>query len=618
MIKIDPKIIEQNGTTRANLLAHEGTRLVHSALVTLESARSRAEFCKDVRRLVPDPEKTKDLEQQILNLLQQANEQRKEDAADAQEDAPTQAELDKEARRQEWRKERQAEYILVPGAHTTEDSYVEQSNDDFARAVIGELPEDSLYRRGPEVVGEIHGEAGKRQFRMSGVENIRLIVDRNLSLGRWCTKGKGDNAEQVLGYVPCSRDHAALILAHAVSDVRLPEIKLLTSYPVQGHGFELCRPGFHNGIFYDQPAELRDTSPETDAEVIRQVLGDLFTDFPFKDEESRQNAIGALLTPHIRPAIEGNIPGHLYNSPLERTGKTKLIEITAGTHTGRKIPATQMPRSDEEVDKRILSILLNAGESFLHLDNLAELLDSPALASLLTATVYQGRMLGTLRTAIAPNNVNILASGNNVRATGELCKRMVPILLQPADDHPENRTDFVHPDVWQYAMEQRPLVLSCLMGMVETWKAAGRPRGSKPMGGFDEWAAAVGGIMEVFGYTKWLGNADTWRKEADPRSGDLRALVDEWKRSIQGTATAADLLKIAIRLELFPDVLRDVTDNPTKGQQTAFGMRVLARNVNVPVGEWIIKRSDLTRPATYYLASAKKPDADPAGGQSEP
>ena len=63
---------------------------------------------------------------------------------------------------------------------------------------------------------------------------------------------------------------------------------------------------------------------------VREYLEDLVADFPFADAASRQNLFGLLLTPIVRPALDGNVPIHLAEAALERTGKTKLLEHVVG------------------------------------------------------------------------------------------------------------------------------------------------------------------------------------------------------------------------------------------------------------------------------------------------
>ena len=498
------------------------------------------------------------------------------------------------------------QYVLVPGAHSMHGGVQQEvGTDRFVDDLVARMPNGTIYSRGG-VAGELVGDPGRRAFSPMSIERMRLAIDRHLKLGRWVTT-KGTHE---LSFVACDRDHGRLAAA-GFSDAA-PEIKQLVSHPVYGAGFALCEPGLHNGIYYDRPPELADLSPETDTEVIRHTLDDLVIDFPFKDEPDRQNYFGLLLTPLLQPALdEGNRPMHLIGSPLERTGKSKLAEeVFGGIIAGDKTPALRLTDNDDEMDKRILALLIR-GRTMVHLDNLKGYIDSPVIASLLTARTYQGRVLGISQMAEPDNNLTVVGTGNNVGCTGEIAKRIIPIMLQPKTDAPEERTDFKHPDLWGYVRQHRRLVLSCLLGMVQNWLSAGQPSGSCPMGGFDRWAEVIGGIMAHHGYTKWLSNAKDWRNAANPVKSDLEALVEEWHKEhgtieapVGGSASASvtDLVDIANRIEVFEDVLQGRRD---KGAMTAFGMKVLSRSLNMPVKGFVIQRMGQSRPALYYLRKAQ-------------
>lgn len=180
-------------------------------------------------------------------------------------------------------------------------------------------------------------------------------------------------------------------------------------------------------MYYDEPESLRGLKP--DPSRARDILEDLIVDFPFRDEASRQNFYGLLLTPIVRPMLRGHTPMHLVGASLPRTGKSLLTEqVLGGLLYGRATPARQLVGDEGEVEKRILAMLL-CGETIINLDNLKEYLDSPSLAMLLTAETFGGRVLGLSVDAMVKNILTIVATGNNVRATGEIAKRIVPIVL---------------------------------------------------------------------------------------------------------------------------------------------------------------------------------------------
>ncbi len=438
--------------------------------------------------------------------------------------------------------------VLVPGAHPTDKGMeLEISNEHFASRVLEALPPGTLYRR-DTVIGELSGEPGSRRFRPVQVDRLRLLVDREIRLARW--ERRKNQPVPRRRYKNAGRDHAGLLLAAARQSPAVRDLALLSPHPVVvGADLEVCRPGWNpSGIFYDQPPSLAGlTGRSVSIERIVRVLEDLTIDFPFRDAASRQNFYGLLLTPLLRPAIQGNVPLHLVHAPLERTGKGLLLESLLGLGVlGRSIPVLQLGGSEEEREKRITSLVLE-GESVVHLDNLpsGEVLDSASLCAVLTSQMWKGRRLGASETVALPHQLTLVASGNNVRTTGEIAKRTVPIALQPTNDHPEERRDFAHPDIRRYALESRRALLEALLAMIGLWRQAGFPQSSRRLGGFEHWVEVVGGILGVCGFSDFLANYREWVRGADDWTEDARTLVDAWwqrheSRSGHGDAGARD------------------------------------------------------------------------------
>lgn len=470
--------------------------------------------------------------------------------------------------------------VLVPGSHVLppHGEYVEQGTHAFAAAVLSKLPPGTLYRR-----AGILGEISDGSFCPVPTHRLRTIVDASVRL----TAGKPGEDEPTVVYRTCTRDHAQVIQEFGAVLGSVRQLAYLAMHPVcVGADFAPARPGWNadHGVFMscEVPAPL--PLPEG-----RAVLEDLVADFPFQAASDRANLFGLLLTPILRPAIAEPVPMHLICSPMERTGKTKLAEIVLGvTVSGRRLPAMQLGDREEEREKRILSVLLR-GQGMIHLDNLGHELDSASLASLLTSSEYQGRVLGSSSAPSVPNTLVVVGTGNNVHATGELAKRIVPIRLLPTQDRPEDRQDFRHPDLVAYVTEARPRVLGALLGLVAAWREAGRPLASVGFGGFERWAAVVGGILSVAEYTDWLRNLRDWRGGADDAGQEHRELVTAWSsRHAREWVASSALYDLAVELDLYGWLDSSKTD---RARRRSFAARVIGRlvgrvlldHLNVPV-----------------------------------
>jgi DNA polymerase-1 len=461
--------------------------------------------------------------------------------------------------------------------------------------VLRKLPEEALYRR-DLLLGEIIGSAGKREWTEVSADRIRLLVDSHVKLAKWVTTR--NNKQHVLVYRACNRDQAGLVVAAAQSAPSVRDLHLMVSYPIYGPGFARIQPGWNDGLYYDEPEDLRDLGARTDCELIRNVLHDLVVDFPFKTQADRENFFGLLLTPIIAPAIEGNRPMHLLNSPLERTGKSKLVnEVMGGIIAGKDTPSMQITEREEEREKRILAVLLQ-GETLMHLDNLPPYVDSPALASLLTTKDFQGRVLGISRNVSLPNNLTIIGTGNNVQASGEIAKRIVPIMIEPTSANPEARTDFQHPDIRAYVRQQRRTVLECLLGMVANWLASGRPRHANRLGGFENWSEIIGGILQSNGLRQWRTNEAEWRERANPGGSEMDAFVRAWHTAYGSQEVVPQVLReLARQCNVFGQVFAKRSDPAVN---VAFG-RMLSRHIDTPVASWHIRRTGASNHACYHL-----------------
>lgn len=490
--------------------------------------------------------------------------------------------------------------VLVPDTHyDAEGRAHEFGNDQFTDEVLAKLPEGLIYRMGNSV-GQVIGDAGQRRFVPLKECDIRLMVDEHLRLTRLTQSGGGEKRKSSADYVNCANDHAKLILAAGVTHPDVPEIKMLVSFPAFTWDWQPSQPGYMLGLYYDEPPELFGLEPIRDHQAIKETLEDLVIDFPFAGEADRQNLYGLLLTPLIRWAIQDNVPLHLVMAPLERTGKTKLVEqVFGGLMLGRAgLPAMQLPKNEEETEKRVLAVLLQ-GQTLLNLDNIRAVIDSASLASLLTARTFTGRVLGHSQTATLPNHLTLVGTGNNVTASGEIAKRSVPIYLQPATANPEDRDQFNHTDLPAYIASVRRHALACLIGMVLNWIKAGRPQSNLPLGGFEQWAHTVGGILNLHGFTAWRTNERDWRRTADPFGEDRSAFIEHWRAMHRDTPVAPKtLLALAERHSLFTDLL---AGKGPQGKLMAFARKVLSPLENCSMGPWVVRRRKSGNNTTYLL-----------------
>lgn len=470
--------------------------------------------------------------------------------------------------------------VLRPGTHTTPDGVVEISTAAFADSVLARIPDAALLFRMGDVVGRLEGDAGARTFVPLDVDQARLLTDR-------CVRITGSSKDEATGdihvaYHPCTGDLARLVLAGARTSSSVRSLEVTTNHPVYLPGLVLARPGYNavERVFYDEPESLRGIAPL--AKGAMEVLDDVLEGFRFKGEADRENALALMVTLVVRTAIGGNVPGFLIRANRERTGKTLLARTACVAIRGAEPPLLQFGATEEEREKRITSELLR-GRTFAVFDNLpaGESVDSAALAMLLTAPTWTGRILGKSQTPTLPNGLTLVTTGNNLGASGEIAQREVPIHLESRTADPQAETGFPHEDPVAYALERRRMVLSAILGLVERFKESGRkPFLGVPFGGFEAWTRTVGGILAAAGSVNFLGNLRAWQDSADEFGADIATLLGDWYRealaasgeSFSDAVAAKALYQRADRLGLFARHRQGISES---ARAISFALRVL-------------------------------------------
>ncbi|SCA55892.1 hypothetical protein MTBPR1_140010 [Candidatus Terasakiella magnetica] len=129
------------------------------------------------------------------------------------------------------------------------------------------------------------------------------------------------------------------------------------------------------------------------------------------------------------------------SSPVQSSGKTTLIQLVSYLVQGSGLAVNQWPKNDEEMGKKLLSIL-TGGEAIVLFDNLPEAvrIESNKLASACTAPKYRDRKLGENIEIEVPTNVLWCFSGNNIQPVGDFNTRMMNIYLDPNCEDPDRRS----------------------------------------------------------------------------------------------------------------------------------------------------------------------------------
>jgi len=394
-----------------------------------------------------------------------------------------------------------------------------------------------------------------------------------------------------------------------LGDWPFPVLAGITEVPVlRKDGSVLLDPGYDritqllyvpsNTVEMPKPP---DHPTQQDASEAVRVLMEAIGDFPFDSPASEANAIASLITPIVRPAIEGHIPFELIDATRAGTGKSKLADIKAYTATGRKAAFKTPPESPGEW-RKIITTTLMEGTTVNIIDNVRAKIDSAALDALITAHSWSDRLLGGNENVTLPNKGVWAATGNNITIGGDLPRRCYIIRLDAGVAKPWKRTGsppifdenddtgepyevensahtFIDLDAW--LPENRGRIIAAILTIARAWYEAGKPQGNDlpTFGSFEEWTRVIGGMLAYAGVYGFLANLDSFQDEADYETQQwarfLQALRDQYGDEAFTTADIATLVLYdpspgvtAIAENPLADTLPDyVTSNRVKSSQ---------------------------------------------------
>lgn len=246
------------------------------------------------------------------------------------------------------------------------------------------------------------------------------------------------------------------------------------------------------------------------------LLTELLGDFPLHTDSDKANALGTLLTPFVRDLVPVS-PLAVIDAKEAGSGKNLLADIISVLFTGRTIQTLPYTVDDAE-QRKVITSAFRDGHSVLLFDE-AHQIEGANFARALTSHTYQDRILGSSVIAEFPNNRTWISLGNQVQIKGDMARRVYRVRLEYDGARPESRAAelFRHPDLRQWAMDNRAqLVRACLI-LVRAWYSLGRPVAKLPfrMGSFEKWQEILAGILFVAGVDGFLANVPQWRSESD-------------------------------------------------------------------------------------------------------
>ena len=303
---------------------------------------------------------------------------------------------------------------------------------------------------------------------------------------------------------------------------------------------------------------------------------DRFLDvMPFATEADRTGAVAAALTVLLHNHWPGGKPIIAVTASKSHAGKDTIIEFASGIYPHVSI-SYQKP--DWPLERALVgAICHDRGVVLINVENARLGRETHISSAYLErfATDPQPLLLTTaMRQGVRLWNTFVLALSSNFGSLSEdLLNRALPIHLVPVGDVTNRRSPIGNPKL-EYLPMHRLEIAAEVRGMVETWKEAGCPLDYSVQHPFTLWARTIGGILQVNGFSDFLGNYSTRRTTNDPLRQALGILGASCPSgsSEDGWYAAAKWAERATSLGLLRALLSEADRDSAGGRERATGV----------------------------------------------
>jgi hypothetical protein len=350
---------------------------------------------------------------------------------------------------------------------------------------------------------------------------------------------------------------------------------LLTTPTLRPDGSVLDSPGYDEatGLFYSPNGMTFPLIPsqptKDDARNAIEALKEVVQDVPFADTWGASAWLAAVLSIACRNAIQGNVPMFAVTGPTPGSGKGLLCMTIGIIGTGYAPGFWSQARDEAEDEKRLLAIAM-AGDRVVCMDNVTRKIESAPLAKTLTTGLTSGRILGATEKVDVPSATVFLCNGNNTEYSIDIGRRVVPIVIDPMMERPEERSNFKHQNLLKWVRAERGRLAAAALTVMKAFFEAGCPAQSlSALGSFEEWNALIRQALVWTGEPDPCEGRKALAHETSPEYEALSTLLHAWEACypiIKGQArgihvTAGELLEAIARLRAM-DKPSDIPGKP--------------------------------------------------------
>jgi len=470
--------------------------------------------------------------------------------------------------------------------------------------------ENRLYQSGGKLISVAESDIGPRIVSVDEV-GIRERITAAMDLVQRSVSPEGEENEKLCRPPAwlCKAIHGRPNYLHVR---RLDGI--VTAPTIRADGSILQTPGYDNEsrlLFIpdgDYPAVPANPT-QADAKRAAGELLDIVSDFPFDGDVAKSVWLALVLTLIGRAAIVGNVPLFGFSANIRGSGKSKLCDLAGLIAFGRTLARKTLPGDDDEMRKVITAIALEAKPAVL-LDNAAGMIGNASLDAVLTADLWNDRILGKSKTTgDLPWRTVLMATGNNLAFKADTARRVILCQLDCRHETPEDRNDFKHADIEAYTAKHRHRLAVAALTILRAFVDAGRPYEGKRLGSFESWSELICAAVVFVGLPNPLETVSVVR-EQDNTGNIVRLLLDGIAAvgGVDGLTSKEILTGIQNESNTDEDwetlraAFAEITDNPTIRKignilkrfqgRVCRGRRIIAKSGRSNIKRWAVENLD--------------------------
>lgn len=295
--------------------------------------------------------------------------------------------------------------------------------------------------------------------------------------------------------------------------------------------------------------------------------------------------VSAIFTIVGRPAVDIDIPAHVFSASGPGSGKGLGIDVVCLTATGRTSGKSTWPEQAERGDRdaevgKMIACAAFAGDPLIIFDEVKGAFGGAAINNALTGKgKYKARILRESKAPECRMLAPMLAAGNNITLRDNTHRRALLAKIESPLENPETKKGFRHDRLDTWVTEHRGELVAAALTVLRGYVVAGRPDMGMPTwgGGFESWSELIpraivwAGGGNVMG-CRTTGDAEGGNEEKDQIAAIIDAIAKKEDEARGESSERGGITLRALIDALYPEDRlkgRDIPDDGYNGARDA-------------------------------------------------